>query len=34
VHGALHIALGLGLIAMGLPAIILIWRERPVADDE
>lgn len=34
VHGALHIALGLGLIAMGLPAIILIWRERAVADDE
>jgi hypothetical protein len=34
VHGALHITLGLAFIAMGLPAIILIWRERQVSDDE
>jgi hypothetical protein len=34
VHGAIHIAVGLGIIAMGLPAIILIWRESPVADDD
>ncbi|OYU14763.1 MAG: hypothetical protein CFE37_09125 [Alphaproteobacteria bacterium PA4] len=34
VRGAVDIAIGLAFIAMGLPAIILIWRERPVSDDE
>ncbi len=34
VHGALHITLGLAFIAMGLPAIILIWRERPISNDD
>jgi len=34
VRGAIDIGLGLAFIAMGLPAIILIWRERQVSDDE
>jgi len=34
VRGAIDIVAGLAFIAMGLPAIILIWRERQVSDDE
>jgi hypothetical protein len=33
-RGAIHITLGLALVAMGLPAMILIWREGPISNDE
>lgn len=33
-RGAIHIILGLAFVAMGLPAMILVWRERPISNDE
>jgi hypothetical protein len=33
-RGAIDIALGLAFVAMGLPGMILVWRERPLSDDD
>jgi hypothetical protein len=33
-RGAVDVALACGFVALGLPGMILIWRERPVTNDE
>ncbi len=34
VRGAIDIALGLAFVAMGLPGMILVWRDRMISDED